>query len=58
MLKGSSLSNTRWLVDELVELLDLVDQKALRSMGEGWTRECQRSSGGLWKKGFALHTGR
>lgn len=35
MLNGSSLSIARWLVDELVELLDLVDQKFLRSVGEG-----------------------
>jgi hypothetical protein len=36
MLKGSSLSIARWLVVVLVELLDLVDQKFLRSVGEGW----------------------
>jgi hypothetical protein len=35
MLKGSSLSIARWLVVVLVELLDLVDQKFLRSVGEG-----------------------
>jgi hypothetical protein len=35
MLNGSSLSIARWLVDELVELFDLVDQKFLRSVGEG-----------------------
>jgi NTP pyrophosphatase (non-canonical NTP hydrolase) len=36
MLKGSSLSMARWLVEELVELFDLVDQKFLRSVGDGW----------------------
>jgi hypothetical protein len=36
MLNGSSLSIARWLVVVLVELLDLVDQKFLRSVGEGW----------------------
>jgi len=41
MLKGSSLSIARWLVVVLVELLDFVDQKFLRSVGEGWLA-CQR----------------
>jgi len=35
ILNGSSLSIARWLVVVLVELLDLVDQKFLRSVGEG-----------------------
>lgn len=45
MLNGSSLSIARWLLDELVELLDLVDQKFLRSVGEGWESVRQRRSG-------------
>jgi len=37
MLNGSSLRTLRWL-DELEEPLDLLDQKALRSGGEGCAR--------------------
>jgi hypothetical protein len=46
MLKGSSLSIARWLVVVLVELLDLVDQKFLRSVGEGW-RDALAVEGGF-----------
>ena len=36
ILKGSSLSMARWLeLDEFDEVFDFVDQKFLRSVGEG-----------------------
>lgn len=49
MLKGSSLSIARWLVVVLVELFDLVDQKFLRSVGEGWSRTSALDADGTWR---------
>lgn len=58
MLKGSfSLSTLRWLdVAELDDVFDLVDQKFLRSVGDGWRDGDQDH--GIYKYLATAHTGR